>query len=69
MSPFTFAVTGIGIQTYLDTDGDGVTDNKDLDDDNDGIPDIKEQTDAANYPTNNLIQYLFFLYFCGNFRI
>ena len=59
MNPFTFAITGLGVQTYLDTDGDGVTDNKDLDDDNDGIPDIKEQSDALNYPTNNLVQYVF----------
>jgi aspartate 1-decarboxylase len=59
MNPFNFDITGLGVQTYLDTDGDGVTDNIDLDDDNDGITDIKEQTDALSYPLNNLIQYTF----------
>ncbi|WP_333599935.1 T9SS type A sorting domain-containing protein [Flavobacterium sp.] len=59
MNPFNFDITGLGVQTYLDTDGDGVTDNKDSDDDNDGISDIQEQTDALSYPLNNLIQYTF----------
>jgi hypothetical protein len=59
MNPYNFDITGSGVQTYLDTDGDGVTDNKDLDDDNDGIPDSKEQTDALSYPLNNLLQHTF----------
>ena len=59
MNPFNFAITGLGVQTYADTDGDGITDNKDLDDDNDGIPDTKEQADANSYPLNNFVTYTF----------
>ena len=36
-NPFNFSITGIGVRTYIDTDGDNVTDNFDLDDDNDGM--------------------------------
>ncbi|HNP32261.1 MAG TPA: choice-of-anchor D domain-containing protein [Flavobacterium sp.] len=59
MNPFDFALTGTGVQTYADTDGDGITDNMDLDDDNDGIKDVKEQSDAIAYPLNNMVQYTF----------
>ena len=59
MNPFDFAIMGLGVQTYADTDGDGVTDNIDLDDDNDGIKDVKEQSDAIAYPLNNMVQYTF----------
>ncbi|HMI07261.1 MAG TPA: hypothetical protein VK528_06930, partial [Flavobacterium sp.] len=38
--------TGEGIQAFLDSDGDGVSDNADSDDDNDGIPDSIEQNYA-----------------------
>ena len=59
MNPFNFDIIGLGVQTYADTDGDGITDNKDLDDDNDGILDVREQTDALSYPLNNLLTYTF----------
>ena len=42
-NPYTFKITGIGIQAFGDSDGDGVYNNVDLDDDNDGIPDNVEQ--------------------------
>jgi hypothetical protein len=58
-NPYNFDLTGLGVQTYKDTDGDGVTDNKDADDDNDGIIDIKEQTDGLNFPLTSLVQYTF----------
>lgn len=59
LNPYNFDLTGLGVQTYIDTDSDGVTDNMDLDDDNDGIKDIKEQADAALYPLSNFITYTF----------
>ncbi|MGC4040203.1 MAG: choice-of-anchor D domain-containing protein [Flavobacterium sp.] len=59
MNPFNFDLIGLGVQTYIDTDGDGVTDNMDLDDDNDGIKDVKEQTDAIAYPLSNFVKYTF----------
>jgi hypothetical protein len=59
MNPFDFAITGLGVQTYVDTDGDGITDNIDLDDDNDGIKDVKEQSDAIAYPLSNYVKYTF----------
>ena len=58
-NPYNFDLTGLGVQTYLDTDGDTVTDNEDLDDDNDGINDIKEHTDGLAYPLTGLVQYTF----------
>ncbi|MDD5150016.1 MAG: choice-of-anchor D domain-containing protein [Flavobacterium sp.] len=47
-NPYTFDLTGIGIQTFFDSDGDGVFDNVDIDDDNDGILDITEETNCNN---------------------
>lgn len=58
-NPYNFALAGTGVQTYKDTDGDGVTDNKDIDDDNDGIVDIQEQTDGLAYPLTSLVPYVF----------
>jgi hypothetical protein len=58
-NPYNFALTGLGIQIYLDTDADGVTDNKDIDDDNDGIIDTKEQIDGLGYTLVNTVQYTF----------
>lgn len=58
-NPYNFALTGLGVQTYKDTDGDGITDNKDLDDDNDGIIDTKEQIDGLAYPLTSLVEYTF----------
>jgi len=58
-NPYTFGLAGTGVQTYQDTDGDGITDNKDADDDNDGIIDVKEQTDGLNFPLTSLVEYTF----------
>lgn len=58
-NPYNFNLAGLGVQTYKDTDSDGVTDNKDIDDDNDGIIDTKEQNDGLNYPLTGLVQYTF----------
>lgn len=58
-NPYNFALAGTGVQTYKDTDGDGVTDNKDVDDDNDGIIDIQEQIDGLSYPLTSLVPYTF----------
>lgn len=46
-NPYNFIMTGLGVRTYPDTDGDGVSDNVDIDDDNDGIIDTLEQTNCA----------------------
>ncbi len=46
-NPYTFRVTGVGIQAFADTDGDGIYNNQDSDDDNDGIPDTVEQNFAS----------------------
>ncbi|MBD3582740.1 choice-of-anchor D domain-containing protein [Flavobacterium selenitireducens] len=46
-SPYNFSLTGLGVRTYPDTDGDGVSDNVDIDDDNDGIIDTLEQSNCA----------------------
>ncbi|HSN49106.1 MAG TPA: choice-of-anchor D domain-containing protein, partial [Flavobacterium sp.] len=47
-APYTFAIQGTGIQTFFDSDGDGVYDNVDIDDDNDGIRDITEEVNCNN---------------------
>ena len=43
-NPYTFVISGEGIQKFIDTDSDGVFDHLDSDDDNDGIPDTREQS-------------------------
>ncbi|MBX9806497.1 MAG: choice-of-anchor D domain-containing protein, partial [Flavobacteriaceae bacterium] len=47
-NPYDFAIQGTGIQTFFDSDGDGVYDNFDVDDDNDGILDLTEETNCKN---------------------
>eukprot|EP00731_Ephydatia_muelleri_P033031 g33031.t1 len=47
-NPYTFTIKGTGIQTFFDSDGDGVYDNIDVDDDNDGIRDITEEVNCNN---------------------
>ncbi len=47
-SSYTFTIQGTAIQTYFDSDEDGVFDNVDVDDDNDGIRDITEETNCNN---------------------
>jgi hypothetical protein len=49
-NPYYFQITGLGVRTYPDTDGDNVSDNFDIDDDNDGIPDTTEQTECILSP-------------------
>ncbi|MBC5837256.1 LamG-like jellyroll fold domain-containing protein [Flavobacterium muglaense] len=45
-SSYTFTVKGEGIQTFYDSDGDGIYDNIDIDDDNDGIVDVVEESNC-----------------------
>ena len=47
-NPYTFTIQGVGVQTFFDSDGDGVSDNVDIDDDNDGIKDTREETNCNN---------------------
>jgi hypothetical protein len=47
-APYTYTIQGKGIQTFFDSDGDGVYDNVDIDDDNDGIRDITEEVNCNN---------------------
>ncbi len=57
-SPYNFSITGLGVRTYPDTDGDGVSDNIDIDDDNDGIIDIYEQSNCTS-SSSSTVEYLF----------
>lgn len=56
-NPYNFSITGLGVRTYADTDGDNIADNIDIDDDNDGILDVNEQTICAS--TAPSIEYTF----------
>lgn len=56
---YTFKINGQGKRTFLDTDGDGITDNIDIDDDNDGIPDLWEQEFCLRSSTKVLSTYTF----------
>lgn len=58
-NPYNFVVGGVGLQTFIDTDGDGVTNDIDIDDDNDGIPDTVEQDNCAANPVSNTVQKVF----------
>jgi hypothetical protein len=58
-NPYDFAITGFGVRTYADTDGDAVSDNFDYDDDNDGILDTTEQTECVTSPFASSITYTF----------
>ena len=57
-NPYTFTIQGVGVQTFFDSDGDGVYDNVDIDDDNDGIRDITEEVNCNNY-NGNKVDYKF----------
>ena len=57
-NPYTFNLKGIG-NAYLDSDGDGVTDEKDIDDDNDGIRDIDEQSGCVFSPFGSVVETIF----------
>ncbi|HEX9979806.1 MAG TPA: choice-of-anchor D domain-containing protein [Flavobacterium sp.] len=58
-NPYTFSITGLGVQVFIDTDGDGVTDNVDIDDDNDGVLDTLEQSLCSQSPFAESIEYIF----------
>jgi hypothetical protein len=47
-NPYTYDLVGVCIQTFFDSDGDGIFDNVDIDDDNDGIRDTIEETNCNN---------------------
>ncbi|TXI61476.1 MAG: choice-of-anchor D domain-containing protein [Flavobacterium sp.] len=58
VSPFLFDITGKGIQTFYDSDNDGIFDNVDIDDDNDGIRDDIEESNC-NSLNGNKVNYKF----------
>ncbi len=58
-SNFTFDIKGLGVRTYIDSDGDGVSDNFDIDDDNDGILDITEQILCKISPYAQSVEHIF----------
>ncbi|MEM6718304.1 MAG: LamG-like jellyroll fold domain-containing protein [Bacteroidota bacterium] len=58
-NPFTFVVRGEGVQTFPDTDGDGITDNVDIDDDNDGIVDTLENSSCSSSLNATLTEVVF----------
>lgn len=47
-NPYNYNLQGVCIQTFFDSDGDGIFDNVDIDDDNDGIRDTIEETNCNN---------------------
>lgn len=57
-NPYTFTIQGTGIQTFFDSDGDGVLDNIDIDDDNDGILDSTEEMNC-NLSNGTKVNYKF----------
>lgn len=58
-NPFTFDIKGNSIQTFYDSDNDGVFDNIDVDDDNDGIRDITEEGNCNISLANDKVNYKF----------
>lgn len=58
-NPYYFQITGLGVRTYPDTDGDNVSDNFDKDDDNDGIIDTTEQSECILSPLSGTTTYTF----------
>ncbi|TRX00443.1 LamG-like jellyroll fold domain-containing protein [Flavobacterium gawalongense] len=57
-NPYDFSIQGTGIQTFYDSDGDGVYDNFDIDDDNDGILDATEEVNC-NSVNGHKVDYKF----------
>lgn len=47
-NPYEYNLVGVCIQTFFDSDGDGIFDDVDIDDDNDGIRDVFEETNCNN---------------------
>jgi hypothetical protein len=58
-NPYHFQISGLGVRTYPDTDGDNVSDNFDKDDDNDGIIDTTEQSECILSPVSGSVTYTF----------
>ncbi|RZJ67738.1 MAG: choice-of-anchor D domain-containing protein [Flavobacterium sp.] len=58
-NPYNYIITGLGVRTYADTDGDGITDNIDIDDDNDGIIDTLDQSNCAASAFAGSIEHTF----------
>ncbi|TDY13760.1 GEVED domain-containing protein [Meridianimaribacter flavus] len=58
-NPYTFLIEGEGVQTFPDTDGDGVPDNVDVDDDNDGLSDAYENDTCLLYPQSQTAEVIF----------
>jgi hypothetical protein len=56
---YTFDITGLGVRTYPDTDGDNISDNIDIDDDNDGIIDASEQNNCVGLPLSSSSNVVF----------
>ncbi|RYG95595.1 MAG: hypothetical protein EON58_13850, partial [Alphaproteobacteria bacterium] len=65
-NPYNFLLTGFGVRTYADSDGDGVTDNNDIDDDNDGILDVTEQENCLQSAFTTTSEYVFLNETFGN---
>jgi hypothetical protein len=57
-NPYDLSIQGTGIQTFFDSDGDGVYDNFDIDDDNDGILDATEEVNC-NSSNGHKVDYKF----------
>ncbi|MFV8442712.1 LamG-like jellyroll fold domain-containing protein [Flavobacterium sp. LB2P44] len=53
-NPYTFTIQGGGIETFFDSDGDGILDNVDIDDDNDGIKDDTEELNCKSISANKV---------------
>jgi hypothetical protein len=58
-NPYDFSITGFGVRTYTDTDGDNITDNIDIDDDNDGILDVTEELECRASVVSGYITHTF----------
>ena len=55
-NPYTFNIKGNGIQSFADSDSDGIYNHLDTDDDNDGIPDNIEQSYASGSVLGTQVQ-------------
>lgn len=58
-NPYTYAIRGLGVRTYPDTDGDNISDNIDIDDDNDGIIDVLEQIACTQSGVASTVESIF----------
>ncbi|WP_299526967.1 choice-of-anchor D domain-containing protein [Winogradskyella sp.] len=58
-SNFQFTIQASVVESFFDSDGDGVLDNVDIDDDNDGIADAVEELDCKNSNISVTTNYKF----------